>query len=231
MPDIAPLLDQWFIDTREEREPDGLLHPSSMSGCWRQAVYEAQGVEPSDVKDVRNYRIMWFGTELHELLQEALRDLPAFESEIKVEPEGWPFAGSADGMYVVGDGPEYELLEFKSISPFALKKKDMPRTHHVEQARMYAWGLNKHGIRVEWVRIVYVSRDDMAMREFVLERDTDWEADFEDRLRMSQSLFLGEGKTSLPPRLDEDSPEAWLCKYCSFRTRCYDQDEDTRRVD
>lgn len=231
--DIAKVFDQYVLDNVEDRESDGLLHPSSMSGCWRQAVYEAQAVAPTDGKEVRNYRIMRLGTIIHGELQASLEGLPGFRAEVEVAPQGWPVIGHADGIYVIGQTPDrslHELLEFKSISPFAFKKP-LPKPGHVRQARAYCWGLNKMGTEVVSIRIVYLSRDDMAIREFVLDRDLDWEKDFEDQLLVSQSIYLKPGSTWLPPRLEPKSEDAWLCDYCQFRTRCWNRDEDARRVD
>lgn len=232
-PVIGPILDKWFEDTREEREPDGKIHPSSMSGCWRQAIYEANGVAPSDKKDVRNYRIMWFGTAIHELVQEALeRTLSAVDIEVGVEVPLFPFAGSADAVVFVEKNNEewHELLEFKTINVNQLRKKGFgPKPEHVEQARMYAWALNLSGWAVESIRICYFARDDMAYREFVIDPPSpEWIAEFEDKLRVSERLYLGDDKTLLPPRLPAGS---WLCNYCVYRTRCWDQDDDNRRLD
>ena len=152
--------------------------------------------------------------------------LPGFQSEVEVAPEGWPFVGSADAIYEVGeDDTIYELLEFKSIAPYMLKSRDLPQEHHKKQARMYMWGLNKMGTSVTQARIVYVSRNDMDMREFVLERDLKWEEEFEQDLDISRHLYIREGQTILPPRLDINAPEGWLCKYCQFKTKCWEVDD------
>lgn len=231
MSELSSAVDQWFLDNVEPRPPDGKLHPSSMSGCWRQAVYEARGTEPTNAKAARNYRIMWFGSRIHEVLQQALKGLPGFASEVEVAPDGWPFAGSADGIYIrefdanADSSDDWELLEFKSIAPYMLKSKDLPQDHHKKQARMYMWGLNKQGTSVAQARIVYVSRNDMEMREFVLERDLKWEEEFEQDLDISRHLYLKEGQTMLPPRLDINAPEGWLCKYCQFQTKCWEVDD------
>ena len=132
MSELSAAVDKWFLDNVEDRPPDGMLHPSSMSGCWRQAVYEARGTEPSNTKDVRNYRIMWFGSRIHEVLQQALEGLPGFASEVEVAPPGWPVKGSADAIYIISGNSyyitddDYELLEFKSVAPWKLKAKDPP---------------------------------------------------------------------------------------------------------
>ena len=82
------------------------------------------------------------------------------------------------------------------------------------------------GTNVVQARVVYVSRDDMAMREFIIERDEEWEAEFEQDLDISRALYLKEGQTMLPPRLDPNAPEGWLCKYCQFQTKCWEVDDE-----
>lgn len=228
-----------FLEQYEERPGDGFLHPSSLAGCYRQAVYEAQLTEPTDAKDVRNIRIMGNGTHFHDRIQAiATREIPGFLTEVKVEWNnviGTGVTGSADALLPVGDGldtdtdepkPVYELQEFKSIGPFGKKfLKGKPKPEHVKQARIYYWGLQQMGFLMDGIRIVYFDRDDWSVLEFEVEPWTDaQEAEFESDIEILASHVEG---FTLPDRLE---PEAWLCRYCQFRTRCWDVDGDNTRV-
>lgn len=75
------------------------------------------------------------------------------------------------------------------------------------------------------IRIVYFSRDDLRVQEFVLPIDTDWEDEFEARIaRLERYRKDGE---ALPPRLplEKNGKKNWLCAgYCLFRTQCWEQD-------
>lgn len=221
---IQPILDKHFLALKEEREPDGFFHPSSLTGCARQAVYERTGTPKTDATDVRNVRIMARGTEMHEAIQSILlQEFPGFLPEVAVEH---PLVrGSCDGLLPIGDG--LELQEFKSISPMAKKfKGSLPKPEHVMQARIYAWGLKGMGYLIDGIRISYFDRDDWSVQEYEVQPWTDEEElAFENQV---DDLEWHAQEGSLPERKE---PGYWLCRYCSFRTRCWEQDGDYERND
>lgn len=230
---IQGIVDDWFRKQHVERPSDGLLHPSSLSGCARQAVYEAADTPRTDERDVRSIRIMRMGTETHTIIQGALweSDLPELACEVPVEPDAYGMIGSAYAVWRHGE-EGYEVIEIKSISPFALKRKGLPQPQHVEQARIYMWGLRQapHTLPVTRARIVYVTRDDLEIRpehEYIIPHDPDWDSDFESRVMLWDAM---RGTTLLPPRIPTDSAMAWLCRYCAWQTRCWKVDTDKRRV-
>lgn len=231
---IAGTVDDWFVENREDREPDGLFHPSSLSSCGRQAMYEATSTPKTDERQPRNDRILWLGTVIHERVQEAIADLPDFQAEVKVDVPELGLSGSADGIWRIQhhDDPllyEYELLEFKSESFFKRKKrKGLPSANHQKQARLYMMGLNRMGMNVVRARVVYFLRDDLAAEEHVLDRDLDLEAAYTAEL---ENLMMLKSYGLLPARLGDKNPNRWLCDYCDFRTRCWEQDSATRRFD
>lgn len=232
---IQPILDKHFLALKEEREPDGFFHPSSLTGCARQAVYERTGTPKTDATDVRNVRIMARGTDMHEEIQGLmLQEFPGFLAEVPVEYG--LVRGSCDGLLPMGDGvtlaesltaPVYELQEFKSISPIAKKfKGSLPKPEHVMQARIYAWGLENTGYLIDGIRISYFDRDDWSVQEYEVQPWTDEEAlVFENQL---DDLEWHAQEGSLPERKEQGY---WLCRYCSFRTRCWEQDGDYERHD
>lgn len=230
---IQEALDEWFTKRHEERPPDGFLHPSSLSGCPRSAVYEASGTLRTDERSVRSMRIMLMGTEVHSIIQEALMasGLPGVECEVDIEDEEFRVVGSADVVWMHAPD-KYEVVEIKSISPFALKRKGLPQPQHVEQARIYMWALRRgpDARDVTRVRIVYVTRDDLEIRaehEYIIAHDPEWDERFEARTRLWSAML---GTDLLPPRIPADGDMAWLCGYCSWKTRCWQVDSDKRRV-
>ena len=236
------IVDQMFLEQYEERSGDGFLHPSSLSGCWRQAVYDASGTERTDAKDVRNIRIMGNGTAFHDKIQAYMhRTYPGFLSEVEVECG--PVIGSADGLlptqegygYTVDAGAEspytrYELQEYKSISPMGKRYlKGRSKPEHVTQARVYAWALERQGYLIDGIRIVYFDRDDWSVEEFEVPAWAPEEAAVFESEMHSAEVHLEEG--TLPDRLplDEKGNRAWLCRYCQYQTRCYEVDGDNER--
>lgn len=221
-----------FIQTRdakrqEERGSDaGEWHPSSLTGCLRQAVYSYTGEPVSDAKAVRNIRIMDRGTEMHEVIQaETIRHILSnggapsdYQVEVPVRYAG--IHGSSDALLKVDEdesGPLYELQEYKSISPMGKKfMKGEPKPEHVMQARIYHACLRAMGWNLtDTIRIVYLDRDDWSVVEYIADAWLDVE--FHDFLGTIATLEDHVEEGTLPDRMPDDY---WLCRYCDYRTTC-----------
>ena len=246
---FQPLVDAHFKAHASIREPDGFWHPSSMTGCERQAVYEQTKTEKTDETDIRSTRIMANGTRMHEEIQAMLMAKhPGFLPEVRVEGLGGIW-GHCDGLLPVADGqedgetgpvvvPVYELQEFKSIGPNGKKfmkpkpygkesptNRPVPKPEHVKQARIYYACLEEMGYLLDNIRISYFDRDDWSVLEFEVEPWTDDE--LMSFIIELESLKMHSKYGTLPARKD---PDFWLCRYCPFRTRCWKQDKETTRA-
>ena len=229
---LQPIIDQHFISIKEPREPDGLYHPSSLTGCDRQAVYERTGTEKTDDTQVRNIRIMARGTQMHSEVQEMMAaKFPGYLPEVKLR---WGMVtGTCDGLLPVADGLQagvmttmYELHEYKSIGPLGKKYKGaMPKPEHIMQARIYHAALLDMGYMLDQlIRIVYFDRDDWSVNEYEVAPWTTEEV--EDFLAHLENLEDHAQNGTLP---DRKAPDYWLCRYCPFRTRCWNQDGENVR--
>jgi CRISPR/Cas system-associated exonuclease Cas4 (RecB family) len=220
------IIDDHFRAIKEPRLPDGLFHPSSMTGCDRLAVYEKTGTEKTDEQDIRNIRIMANGTRMHEEIQAMLVErFPGFIAEVEVDYEG--IKGSCDGLLPKGNGVGYELQEFKSISPTAKKfMKGQPKPEHVMQARIYYWALewSGPGYLLDGIRISYFDRDDWSVVEYEVEPWNESEGAAFGELLDNLQAHAEEG--TLPPRKENGY---WLCRYCQYATRCWKIDKENER--
>jgi hypothetical protein len=144
--------------------------------------------------------------------------------------------GSADSLVEFGDGTsEVEEYKTKKMTGMwaALKKGTLPEDAHVNQGLTYAFALKYHGAedipplgdRMRGVRVVYFSKGDEAIREYVRDLTPEWEDSFIDFMgRMDRYRTAGEGSRGplpLYPRLPEGS---WPCDYCPYKTRCWTVD-------
>lgn len=224
------LIDALFREKHEEREPDGRLHPSSLSDCERAGIYSSRGEPRSNETDIRSIRIMARGTQMHEEIQQRLvQQHPGTLLEVDVDHGA--VKGSADALVPVGDGrhydevgnpedvlqPLYELQEFKSISPMGKRYlKGSPKEGHMKQARVYHWALGHQGYLLEdHIRITYFDRDDWSVTEFEVPCWTQAEAETWEMQLASLEAHLMDG--TLPPKMPDDF---WLCRYCDYRTTC-----------
>lgn len=246
---VADALDRYVEANDSIREPDGLWHPSSISGCARKAVYTVRGVERSDPPGPKSRRVLFIGSVFHEHAQAALKlaaEPLAAEvyTEVRVLIPELNVTGSADQLLIFEDGTA-ELQEFKTIKEgfarkgggFGFKGLTGPKEDHLEQVKCYVYGLRTYGgeaddgrtvpplgDRLTRVRFTYIEKQTFDTREFVVEWDPAWAGELLGKLNELE-LYRGD-PLSLPPRQENRDafPCSWKDGRCDFFTRCWEQD-------
>ena len=239
---IPALVDEYIESVNEEREPDGMYHPSQMFGCLRQATYAVRGIEPTNPPDAISKRRFYIGHRLHEAVQ---RSLESALSLIRVYPEfeinviEHNITGHGDALVQDSDG-NWWVIEVKSIKKWGMKM-GLPKPDHVKQAKVYAWAVRNYGAlsrdpfgdavtipalgdKLKGVIIVYVEKEELIMEQHELEWDDSWGSDI-----ISQVAHLDVYRNdpdALPPRLPRDAKgkKNWMCNYCPFKDKCWKED-------
>ena len=245
---VAQALNEYIRSTAKPRKPDGMWHPSGLYGCDRKTIYEVRGTAPTDDRDDRSYRILEVGQIMHDFIQGALKHSNTYVAqawdEVKVSAPDIKLVGSVD-MLVQHHDKSYEVLEFKTINSYAFKYKELPKEEHVGQVRAYLHALRYYGGIVNegtpqehaieplgsdltTARIIYVSKDDMMMEEYPISWTAEGDADLISRISRLQSH---QDAGTLPERLQPEVKKGklqrnWLCGYCQFQTKCWDQDKE-----
>lgn len=174
--------------------------------------------------------------------------------EVKVRIPKLNITGSADSVVELacsdenGEWVEYEVEEFKSTKSIALKyaKGDKyPKANHIGQALIYTYGMRYFNWFTEYIddmgvtiteehqplggklkrcRITYLGKDNFEVMEYLVDITPEWEARLLAYIANLEK-YREDGE-ALPPRLARDDKGAknWLCGYCQFRTRCWDED-------
>lgn len=192
------------------------------------------------------------------------RVLAAFD-EVKIVDEGRKIKGSLDHFVVMWTGsleemprvePGYfvrypeplwewvrqglarvEILEYKTISDYAFKYKDLPKADHVGQLSVYLsvlgvmGGVAGDGTVIPPMeargRIAYVSKNDLLIEEYTVLLTQGKERQILERVAYLDS-YAADG-TALPPRLPDEvkkgkTTRAFLCGYCPYQQRCWEVD-------
>ena len=222
----------------QDRSGDMRLHPSAISGCERNAIYQARGEPITNPRPVRFERIMGNGTAYHNKLQAYIAT--TFPDALIEHKALWgPIDGSADILMPVGDGT-YELADFKTISPngkrfiqgtkprrlksgvFKPGRAAAPSPAHVKQVRIYYTGLRRMGVPLTgMIRIVYIDRDDWSTIELEVEP---WTIEEEDEYLENMAELEGHLMDGTLPEKQPD--DYWLCKMCEYRTTCKGWDDE-----
>jgi hypothetical protein len=201
-------------DARKDRIRSGKWSPSSLGGCHRKQFYNRKDEPKSNPPDERALRVFKVGSMFHEFVQDLLKDENT-QLEVRVETDD--VLGFAD--MVTPD----EVIELKSqhsrafwwmgksSEPITVQKRD-----HCIQAAFYALQLER-----KWIRLVYISKDDLCVNEYRLELNDKLITTVEQELEELNAWWI---KNELPPAKpvlyvgkDGKSSE---CSYCSWKDKC-----------
>lgn len=210
-----------------------------MFSCDRQAVYVRRGAEKTDPRSGRSRRTLYLGSLLHALVQDALSEYADLDAplgtevvtEVKIDVPEWEFRSSADGLVIMPDGKAF-LIEYKTVSEYGFKKT-LPQEPHVGQVTAYGWALRNYGSGESFVSplgdkltracIVYINKSNLDMKLCWLDLNDETDRKIEDKIT-DLSTFVKHDL--LPDRLPGTYVKRdWLCGYCEYATRCWDQDE------
>ena len=227
---VEDALNAWAWERFEDRPPDGMWHPSSISSrCLRRSIYEQRGTPASDKRQDRSVRTLEVGKFLHSLVQEAMETRPgvvAYYHEVTVfdENEGvpgsLPTTGNSDDLLVfLLDGQEvWEVEEYKSKSANLMRSakqlEELPEPDHIFQTKTYIRALRKNGAtttdggvlpaslfhNLTAGRITYVSKDDLKIAEYPLQYNPEIDDAMIDD-RIAELEAYRRDPNSLPPRL------------------------------
>lgn len=240
---VETALDEYVASLEVERKPDGTWHPSSISGCPRKALYDFNGVPKSNPHNARTSRVFRVGHLLHEFIQEAIQrspDVKAVYVEVKIDHPGLRVSGAVDGLVEYESGT-WEVLEFKTINSQAFKYGDLPKEDHKVQAGVYTKCLKETGglatrsdgvittipplgDKLNRVRFVYVSKDDMKIEEHTMLWTPAKDFELIQRLAL---LELHLGNDTLPDRLPFMEKKGkfvqdYRCGYCPYKDTCWE---------
>ena len=202
---------------REQRIRSGAFSPSMFGRCYRAQIYNRQDVKHSNPVTARSLRIFKVGHLYHDFVQWFFHDA---HTEVKCTNAEGDVFGYADIV------TEDSVVDIKSTHSFAFNhfKKDgydvsKEKESNWLQVAWYSMSLGK-----ERCRLVFVSRDDLRIKEFDMPTEKWFEAVLGE-LRVLRGFWE---KSELPPPIpraygvDRKTGKPNSCeKYCNFRDTCF----------
>ncbi|WP_254280669.1 CRISPR-associated protein Cas4 [Haloarcula marina] len=197
--------------------------PSGLLQCHRKIRYRQENA-PEEVEDPEG--ILWTGRRIEEdIVVPFLQDAVATETTY-VRNSVWidfvvdtavkelRIKGVTDPLIVDSESIPLVPTEVKTTS--SVEYKQSPNPHHRAQLHAYIVGLSKKfNVEITEGAVIYVSRDTLEMKVFVVEFDEEfWEDVVVEWAAKHTEYRL---KDELPPQQPEYD---WECKFCSFKERC-----------
>jgi hypothetical protein len=215
---IQSLIDKALI--RPERERSGKFNPSSFGGCYRKQYWNRKNEPKSNPPDERQIRVFAAGQLFHDFVQNLM---PNCKKEVLVESDD--VKGFAD---LVSDTEVIDIKSQHSKSFWYMAKfkgDDIKKEKYSNwlQVLYYARELGK-----KFGRLVFVSKDDLAIQEYVQPLDDYWLGQIDAELKALRYLWK---KDELPPAKPRCKPnkkgEYWECNYCDWKDKCFEMERDT----
>lgn len=216
---ISDLVDKHIAEQENEKKEINSWHISKIGSCLSGLYLERLGATPEKSLDSRTLRVFEAGKMFESWVIEKIKNTEGykFEEQVRVEDKNLDVSGYADILVTKPNG-EKEVVELKSQHSRAfwyMDKSGKPNRQHQMQLWMYLYLLN-----IENGKLVYVSKDDLAIAEYVVElNDEELKVETLGRLEILNRAW----KEKLPPRPNEDET-AWENKYCRFHKQCKHQD-------
>ena len=207
----------------QERDVDGMFHPSAIGGCRRRLSYALVREVPKHRIPTKLRRTFQHGHSIHEMLQGWMRQAfnadigeyaCTFEDEVSITQTPIAvkhnIAGSADGLITLtwSGGVVRIIYEAKSASNSSWSGVGSPMPKHITQANIYATCLEASHILFD-----YYNKDKDVHKYFLVEReDAKWLDTVEELNSVVDRLNRGE--------LMDREPNSFECRTCQYYHVC-----------
>ena len=203
------------------RERSGKWSPSSFGGCYRKQYWNRQDEPKSNPPDERGLRVFKAGQLFHDFVQGLLPDM---QSEVLIECAD--VKGYAD---LVSGNEVIDIKSQHSKSFWWMKKKDCDikkeKYSNWLQVLYYARELKK-----EFGRLVFISKDDLCVAEYVQPLDDYWLTEIESELFALRTFWLQGSLPEPKPRCEpRKNGTYWECDYCDWKDKCFAMQEQEDR--
>ena len=204
---LKELIDQFYLENQKSREQTR-FYITDAGKCPRAVFFKFKNA-PKEPIDPRIMRIFEHGENIHRSIFNILYRLRmGVVTEVPI-PNQEIISGRADAILCVGN--ENYVLDIKSMNSMIFRRLAEPKIENVYQIQLYLHFFNiKKGI------LLYIDKDQQAMKEFFVDYD---EALCKDLLDKFYALKGQVEKNELPTRL-ADYPKNWQCNYCAFKDVC-----------
>lgn len=167
---VSDLLDASVEEDNEEWEPPRCWRSSGLGSCLTSRYMARSGVRPEEHSG-RTLRVFALGNLTEEFVLKALRKKMKISTQTSLFIKKWGLSGHVDVL--IKDKKKVktreEIWEIKTIRSddfWNVGKKYPPKLQH----RLQLWSY-LHGLGKKMGRLIYISKDDQAVKEFLVRED------------------------------------------------------------
>jgi len=214
---IQQLIDKALV--RPEREGSGKYKPSLFGRCYRLQFWARKNEPESDPPDERTLRTFKCGNLFEDFVKQAI-----------MKQDGQWLDGNQDGLVIECDdvkgfadliGPN-EVFDFSRS--FWWKEKEIKEGRDIREICRHNWLQVMYYVRElhkEFGRLVFISKDDLCIAEYVQKWDYSWVLELQAELGVLRDFWADKILPPAEPRCFKNSKGEYKeCQYCSFVSLC-----------
>lgn len=225
MKPIQQLINEGLV--RGEHKRSGKWSPSSFGRCYRNQYWNRLDKPQSNPLDARTLRVFKAGGLFHDFVQRLLIEKNKYEVEVLVE--------SADVKGFADMVSENEVVDIKSQHSKAFWYMAKIKTDEQVKKDKYPNWLQvlyyTRELHKEFGRLVFISKDDLCIKEYVQPLDDFWLNQLEEELSVLRAIWVAQNLPPASPRCfigkDGKSRE---CNYCNYRDLCKQTEKKNENV-
>lgn len=206
---LKELIDKFYLDRHKDREQQH-FYITDAGRCSRSVFFKFKNV-PREEMEARVLRMFDHGDHIHQLIMKPLlsmKDVHVVASEINIPPQEI-ISGRADA--IISTGKDLYVLDIKSMNSMIFKNLAEPKEENINQIQLYL-----HYFKIPKGILLYVSKDNQELKEFVISYDKKRALSLLDALNNLKTKI---DSNIVPDRL-ADYPDSWQCQYCQFKEIC-----------
>lgn len=220
---ISELIAQSLLARQEQKSKEYTQtswHASSLGSCQRGNYLKRLGLPPDEELDERTLRKFDVGNIMEDWLVDLIENNVdvKVERQKRVQSKKWDLSGKADAVLTYSSKGQ-EVLEIKSQHSrsfwWMIKNGNKPSRHHEYQLWVYLKLMD-----IEIGRIVYLSKDDLAIQEYIVRRD---DKNLEREVVAELVALNNAWKKKDPTILALPEKKSWQEKFCSVHKHCVDE--------
>jgi len=159
---LKDLIDQYYADRQKNRDQQH-FYITDAGRCPRAIFFKFKNVPRAEM-DPRILRLFDHGDYVQMHILSTLFSLGLVRaSEIKIPPQEI-ISGRADAIVTLNN--ELYVVDFKSMNSMIFKGLEAPKEENVNQLQLYM-----HYFKIPKGILLYVSKDTLDLKEFVIEYD------------------------------------------------------------
>lgn len=211
---LKEIIDKFYSD-REKNKEQHYFYITDAGRCPRAIFFKFKNISRKKIEP-RILRLFDHGDYIQMQVLNSLFSLGVVRaSEIKIPPQEI-ISGRADAIVTLDN--ELYVVDFKSMNSMIFRKLTEPKEENVNQIQLYM-----HFFKIPKGILLYVSKDDSDLKEFLVEYDKNKA----EKLLKDLAKLLIKIKNNIVPAVIIGYPTDWQCKYCQFKEICKIADQKT----